>query len=156
MKAQNIDHLFNNLTFQKNTAEIIAAAKGKITQLNSKIEERTNRIRTLRETYQISDSAFVDILSQMRENEKRHNFVQNYSTSTTDRSGVQREITVGAGVVNNLLTETDFIANERQQVERLTFIVSNLRDVQCFTANSGATYVAPHTLTFGELEYLGF
>jgi hypothetical protein len=156
MQARNCDHLFQRFTFQKTTTEIIDKAKAKISQLQSKMEERQSRIRDLRESYKISDAAFVDILGKMRENMQKGGFVQNYSTSSTDNHGNTREITVGAGVVNHLLTENDYITAERESVERLTFIVNNLRDGQ-HTSDTGTKYTDQwHTLSFAELEYLEF
>jgi hypothetical protein len=155
MQAQNINHLFTRFTFQKTTSEIVTKAKTQISRLYAKIEERQQRVNTLRSTYQITDAAFADILTQMRENDRKNNHVQNYSTRTTDNQGVAKEIQIGAGVVNNLLTESDFITAERQQIERLTFIVNNLRDVQK-TSSNGTSYVEPHVLSFEELEFLGF
>lgn len=155
MQAQNIDRLFTNLTFEKTATEIVSAANTKISQINAKIEERVGRISTLREENRITDAVLVDVLNQMREAANKGREVHVYNSTVASSSGRTEEVAVGAGLINNLLTEQDFITAEKQQVERLNFIVRNLRDVTKYTP-SGSPFVQKFTLSFDELRFLGF
>ncbi len=78
-----------------------------------------------------------------------------YSVSNSVRSangGMSEEtITIGAGIVNSLLTEGDFIAGEKAQVKKLSTIIRNLKDLP---DEHGA--VRGHRLSFEELEFLKF
>lgn len=156
MQVQRIDNMFN-FTFEKTSDEIIAAAKRKAVDVRSKIEERGVRIKKMREEHKVTDAVLIDIQNQMRAQAKRgeQDRMSYTSNAQTSAGGVQEEVTIGAGVINFLLTEQDHMDGEKAQVERLDTIVRNLRDVTGYTAN-GTSYVVKPKLSYDELKYLGF
>ena len=155
MQVQRIDSMFN-FTFEKTALEIIEAAKKKTVDVRNKIEERGVRIKKMREEHKVSDAVLIDIQNQMRAQEKRGVERMSYtSNAQTSAGGVQEEVTIGAGVINFLLTEQDHMDGEKSQVERLETIVRNLRDVTAYTA-SGTPYTVKPKLGYEELKYLGF
>lgn len=154
MQVQNISHYFQ-FTFEKTTAEIVAAAQRKEREIRSKIEEREGRVGRIRSEYKITDAVLIDLLSQARAAQKRNDVaLMNYSSSvkTQDDDGAMTSVTVGAGVVNMLLTERDFIDGEKSQADRLSMIARNLRD---YTDERGIVRTA-HRLSTDELRFLGF
>lgn len=155
MQVQNIDRMFH-FTFEKSADEVITAAKKKVGEVRAKIEERGVRIQKMRAEHKVTDAVLNDVLNQMRAQQKRGVESMSYtSNAQTSGGGVQEEVTIGAGVINFLLTEQDHIDGERAQVERLDTIIRNLRDVEKVTS-TGAKYVEKFKLSYEELKYLGF
>lgn len=157
MHVQAITHLFN-FRYQKSSEDIRSACKTKIVAVRAKIEEREARIRRIREEYRITDAALVDILAQARQTRNAQVMYRYTSKGAGPRSHAgagdiddDEEVMIGAGVVNNLLTERDFIDGEREQVRKLELIVRNLRDLP-----DDEGVVQGHPLTNEELEFLGF
>jgi hypothetical protein len=151
MQVQNISHMFS-FTFEKTTAEVLAACKAKEIALRSKIEDREGRVARIRAEYKITDAILIDLLSQARAAAKRNDSLMNYSSSVQPNdSGEPQTVTVGAGVVNMLLTERDFIDGEKGQADKLALIGRNLRD---FTDDRGIAR-ASHHLSYDELRFLG-
>lgn len=158
MQAQRIDNMFN-FTFQKSSAQIIEKATIKVRMIQDKITEREKRITKTREEYGITDAVLNDIMVQMREQQRRGVDVSNYSYSTGPRESngsSAEERTVGAGVINMLLTERDFIEAEKSQVDKLETIRRNLEDLEEHAGGNGAVYTVKHNLSYAELKYLGF
>ncbi len=157
MQPRNIEHLFQNFTYQKPAAEIIEKSAAKIVSIKAKIEERAKRVAALRVEYGIDDAALVQLLTAARKNAQAH--VYNYITSAVGAGGESRmeEKAIGAGVVNNLLTENDFIESEKDQVTRLEMIVRNLKPIPRYAEGNGA-FIPPEdfTLSYDELKFLGF
>lgn len=153
MQVQNISHLFS-FTFEKSTTEIVAACKTKVSALKAKIEERETRVNRIRTEYEITDAVLIDLLSQARAATKQNNQLMNYSSNAavTNDSGAPSIVTVGAGVVNMLLTERDFIDGEKGQADKLSMIARNLRD---YVDDRGITRTA-HRLGSDEIRFLGF
>jgi hypothetical protein len=155
MQVQRIDNMFN-FTFEKTADEIITAAKKKVVDVRNKIEERGMRIQKMRAEHKVSDAVLIDIQNQMRAQEKRGVERMSYtSNAQTSAGGVQEEVTIGAGVINFLLTEQDHMDGEKGQVERLETIIRNLRDVTAYTAG-GTPFIVKPKLGYEELKYLGF
>lgn len=155
MQVQRIDNLFN-FTFEKPAAEIVERAKDKAVTTRRKIEEREVRIKRVREEYKISDAALVDIMAQARDQMQRGAMALVYSSKVRSDDGLREEdVTIGAGVVNMLLTERDHIEGEKSQVEKLDMIVRNLKDLRRY-APDGKEYMQGHELTAVELKFLGF
>lgn len=163
MVAQEIARMFH-FNFEKHTAEIVEKAKVKIEAVKAKIAEREARISALRKEYGIDDAALIELLTtaRRRASERDEGLGSTYvftSISCAGRvegPGIREERTVGAGAVNNLLTESDFIESEKAQMKQLTQIVNNLRPQTAYT-NSGEAYAVDRwTLSYQELEYLGF
>lgn len=154
MQVQRIDNMFN-FTFEKTAGEIVEAAKKKMIDVHNKIEERGVRIKKMREEHKVTDAVLIDIQNQMRAQLKRGEERMSYTSKVQASGGVEDEVTIGAGVINYLLTEQDHMDGEKAQVERLDTIVRNLRDVTGYTAN-GTSYVVKPKLSYDELKYLGF
>jgi hypothetical protein len=153
MQVQRIDNMFN-FTYVKSSTEIIGKAALKIKEIQSKTHEREARVAKLRTEYQITDAVLIDILAKAREQSK-NGIQMSYSNTVSDDDGEQQEITIGAGAVNMLFTERDFIDGERSQVERLMMIIRNLKDHRKF-APDGKEYAHGHELNSAELKFLGF
>ena len=158
MQVQRIDNMLN-FAYEKTSKEVIDKAVDKVSSIRSKIEERQARIDKIRTEYKITDLVFNNILRQMREQEKRGTVLANYSTQSSGQDDDGHEpaeaVTIGAGIINLLLTEGDFIEGEKAQVEKLTTIINNLRDMVKFTS-TGAPYSVGHSLSLPELKFLGF
>ncbi len=146
----NISHMFE-FPFEKPSTAIVGAASKKIGFLRHKIEEREARLRRLREEYKITDAVLIDLMEQARKAARQGHAVLQYSTRAMNDAGVADEMSIGAGVVSMLLTETDAITDEKGQIDKLSIIVRNLVDLP---DDKGVT--RGHRLTFEELRYLGF
>ena len=158
MRVEDIHRLFN-FTFEKSSKDIVAAANRKTEALLAKIGEREERVRRIRAEYRITDAALIDILTQARAALQRNDaLAMNYSAKNSSipsqPGGAEADetITIGAGVVNHLLTEQDYIEGERAQVTRLGFMIRNLQDLP--TGFEGA--IRGHKLSYDELQFLGF
>jgi hypothetical protein len=156
VQVQRIDNMFN-FTFEKTADEIVTAAKKKAVDVRNKIEERGVRIQKMRAEHKVTDAVLIDVQNQMRAQQKRgeQDRMSYTSNAQTSAGGVQEEVTIGAGVINFLLTEQDHMDGEKAQVERLETIIRNLRDVTAYTAG-GTPYVVKPKLGYEELKYLGF
>ena len=165
MRVQDASSLFSQFQFEKPAAEIVEAAKRKSAAIETKIREREARIIRLREEHKITDTVLIDVMRQARAlqssggGDKMSYSVSNTNPQPGAKGLTEDTITIGAGVVNNLLTEQDAIEGERAQVARLGFVIRNLADVPVFSSGSdGATRlgVRGHRLSYSELEFLGF
>ncbi len=155
MQVQRLDHMFK-FTFEKPAREIVTAAQKKAGEIRIKIEERAVRIGKMREEHNVTDAVLIDIQNQMRAQAKRGNEERiSYTSNARTNEGMQDEVTIGAGVINFLLTEQDHMDGEKLQVERLEMIIRNLVDVTAYTAN-GTAYIVKPELSYDELKYLGF
>ena len=155
MQVQRIDNMFN-FTFEKTAEEIVTAAKKKAGDIRNKIEERGVRIQKMRTEHKVTDAVLIDIQNQMRAQQKRGEERMSYtSNAVSSGGGVQEEVTIGAGVINFLLTEQDHMDGEKAQVERLDVMMRNLREVRRRTAN-GESYVELFKVGYEELKYLAF
>jgi len=152
MQVQRVDNMFS-FTFQKSSAEIVEKAKAKADSIRTKIGERERRIAKVRTEYKINDAAIIELLQRARS--AAGNAMANYSTSVRDEEGHIEEVTIGAGVINLLLTENDFIEGEKAQVERLDTIAKHLTDVTIIQ-NGTAVIQRHHPLSYAELKFLGF
>ena len=165
MQAESIERMFD-FRFEKPSAAIVEKATQKVKKLQAKIEERQARVAKIRAEYDINDGAFIDILTQARQqSQDKMSFTYRPSSlgngvSVSVSGSPMVERTIGAGTVNNLLTENDFIEAEKKQVQRLDLLIRNLVDVpderiQSLTAGTERP-LRGHTLSYKELEYLGF
>ncbi len=156
MKPQEIQGLFR-FNYERSSEEICSKMTKKVIELKAKVEERRKRIAGIRSEYKISDAMIIDLLSKARRAMQQNNMmVVNYSTTAVDQdeNGMEREVVVGAGVINGLLTESDFIEAEEAAIDKLTLISRNLRDLT--EHEGGRSYTTGHRLSEAELRYLGF
>lgn len=153
MHAKMIDHLFR-FTYQKSAAEIIEKMRTKIDKVKDKIEERQRRLADLRREHAIDDAALIQLLTAARKNVNAQSYSYTSNVSATSRGMEER--TIGAGVVNNLLTENDFIESERDAVKRMEMIVRNLKPIPHYASSGTPLPEQEFELGQEELEYLGF
>lgn len=152
MHVQSIAHLLN-FTYEKPSAEVAQAAAAKAKALSTMVTERERRVRHIREEYGISDGALAGLLMQARQAAKVDRAHLTYNSRKLDREGhpVEEQATIGVGVINNILTEMDFIEGEKAMSEKLTLIARNVKDV---VDKEGI--VRGQKLTHEELQFLGF
>lgn len=147
MASPSVRSMFRNFTYQKSIEDLVAAFERKIQAVKDKIAERTERIARIRKEYNITDQDLIDLLSQASQN---HNSTMSYSFG-----GAEQRV-IGAGVVQNILTERNLVEQEKVSVSSMEQIVRNLRPVH-HVADNGTPWVQTHfELTADELEYLGF
>lgn len=156
---EDIEYMFHHIKYTKSSDEIRERMKEKVVALKAKIQERKGRIAKIREEFKISDKIYIDLLEQAREAQKKGQNRMSYSISNSrssdDGGGLQEsdELVIGAGTVNALLTESDFIKSETAEAKKLELISRNIKDEE--TDWSGGRKLG-HTLSEAELEYLGF
>jgi len=148
------------LTFQKSASEIKEKLVIKINLLKAKIVERQARIVQARTEYGIDDGALIALLNEAR-NQSKTFAKMSYTISSISNSSVpngskMEERTIGAGVVNLLLTEGDYIETEKQQVSRLELILRNLRPIESTDTDGIPSNKDAFTLSESDLKYLNF
>lgn len=145
--------LLSNLTFSKTAVEIRTAAREKIDRIRAKIAEREQRIAALRTTYEITDTDMIQLLSQQARDALSNARIVNttYSVGSGDETKI-----VGAGVVQNLMTEQALIEQEREQIERLELVVRNLRPLRRYATDGSIYEDDAFDISYTDLEFLGF
>lgn len=157
MRVPDSKSMFH-FTYEKSSEEIIFRMTAKLATINAKIIEREARIRDARTAHQITDDILIKLLMQARQQAKEDRFDRmSYSVSNTvrkqDGSVSEESVLIGAGVVNMLMTETDFLEEEKSSVARLELIIRNLKDLP---NHSPPHEIKGHQLTEAELTWLGF
>lgn len=159
MRTDKIDNMFR-FSYKKSSAEIKAQMQIKIIQLTAKIAEREKRLQDTRVAHGITDEVLIKLYELARKQakmESESNNIMSYSVSNSVKKPggglVEETLTIGAGVVNMLLTEGDFLESERSAVARLNLIIRNLQDLP---SNWTPHDMEGHTLTEQELLWLGF
>lgn len=149
--ARSMSHMFGRFQFEKTIDEIKAAMLTKIEFLTAKISERKARIAAIRREFDISDEALIQVLSQAVDAGKASSNMS-YTLPTTDGSTKL----IGAGVVQNILTENHHIEQEKEICDKMRSILRNLRPVVHHTSDGGSWKQTSWTLTDDEIEFLGF
>ena len=148
--------ILSNLTFTKTSEEIRSAVASKLVRIRAKITERELRITNLRASYEITDADMIQLLSQQaRDNSNAFSNAPIAMSTYSVGAGDQARI-VGAGVVQNLVTEQSLIEQEREQIERLEMIHRNLRPISRVSATGTAFTVDAFEISHSDLEFLGF
>lgn len=154
-----------NFHYQKSIDEVKSACAEKVIKLAQKIEERRKRISDLRQLHEIDDSALIQLLTAARkqQNQGYYTFTPSVGLGNSMIQAKQPdqrdtvEKTVGAGVVQNLLTEQDAIEQETDSMRKLNMIQRNLRPTQSWNAETGEFYSTDFvSLNPQELSFLGF
>lgn len=153
MASPSARNMFTSFEYQKPIPEVIGAAKKKIVAIEAKIAEREDRIARIRKEFDISDAELITLFAQTA-NDRLGNALSNAMSYNLSSAGETRII--AAGVVQNLLTEQQLMEQERDSLNRLRLIVSNLRPVVHFTANGVPYTIDTVRLSEAEIEYLGF
>lgn len=157
-----LDHMFR-FNFQRTHIEVVEKCKSRADAIRAKVSERQQRVVDLRREHDISDAALIQLLTEARKTQNEQSAKMSYTYGSNafpdpspDKPEVQ-ERTIGAGIVNFLMTESDLIEAEKDQVRRLDLIARNLKPVKTYATGNGAEIPAPDvSLTYEELEFLGF
>lgn len=159
-----VEQMFHT-NFEKPVAEVKAKVIAKVEKIKQKIEERIVRVKNLRAEHGIDDAALIELLTQARNAAKRNNAAMQYSYTSNAPVGASAngtmsvEKTIGAGVVNHLMTENDFIESERDEVKRLELYARNVTETRNWDARRLPGELPPVVgvhLSYDELEYLGY
>ncbi len=158
MQPMTLASMFD-FTYEKFAHEIREKLEAKIKKVEDKVAERRKRVADLREEHGIDDAALVQLLQAARKNASARHYT--YSTSKMSNVSVgsgpqEEERTIASGVVNNLLTENDFIEAERDQIRRMNLIARNLRPVPAYAENGTPLPERGFSLSYEELEFLEF
>lgn len=149
-----------HFSYQKTSGEIFEKVQVKAEAVKSKIAEREQRIRDLRKAHDISDQDLIQIYAQAAQaaREGQHRNTYSISTNAVAASGSEpEERIIGAGVVQNFLSESGLIETEKEDLKKLESIKRNLRPLVQFSTDTGAQYTDDFfTLNEEDLEYLGF
>lgn len=156
MIARNIDHLFNSIEFRKSSAQIKTAAAFKAEKVKQKIAEREKRIRELRAEHEIEDSDLIQLLTAARKNAGANQYTYSKMSKSKVGPSSMEEKTIGAGVVNNLLSENDYIEAEKDQVKVLERIMRNIKPNPKYSEDGTELPEQQFKLTPDELDYLEF
>lgn len=162
MHAQTIEHILHNVTYKKTIDEIKEKVSAKITEVKAKIETRIGRVEALRKEHEIDDKALIQLLTEAREQQNgRSAEKMSYSYSVSNTNGpsgekAMEERVIGAGVVNHLLTENDFIQAEKSAVARLELLNRNIRPYTEHDHNGVPYTVNEFSVSEADLKYLGF
>lgn len=147
------DTLFSSVRYRTKTSpELREAMQKKVNELRGYISDRDQRIRKIREEFQIDAERLAQLLLQFQKNNT--GFVS-YNAQGSDG----RSVVVPAGVIANLIQEQQMIDSEREQIRKLELILRNLRDTEPYAEpRTGEVRTRPclHQLTDNELEFLGF
>jgi len=146
-------HMFRNFSYQKSIDEILAKMTAKIAFLETKIREREARIVEIREAHDITDQDLIKLLTQAA-NQAVSNARLPMSYNIESTAGETRLI--AAGVVQNLVTEQTLIEQEKKSVDQLKMIGRNLKPVTLFGDNGEEYTQGFFSLSFDELDFLGF
>jgi hypothetical protein len=144
-----------NFVFEKTSDEVKEKAGSKIKALTAKNAERQQRIAKLREEHGIDDSALIQLLQAARQQERANSYSYT-SNAIVGGQNKMEEKTIGAGVVNHLLTENDFIETDKATIKKLDTLVRNLRPLPRITSNGNNYKADSYQLSYDELEFLGF
>jgi len=154
--------VLHNLHYQKTTSEIVEAIERKLVQMKAKIIEREQRVLRIRKEYDITDQNMIEILTQQANNARNdaRNAVMSYSLSASAAGSGEDdpgERIIGAGVINNILTEKGYIESEKEIVTKMERIGRNLRPLREFADGNATPYLRDAwTLTDEDLDFLGF
>lgn len=147
---KSVENILHGISIEKTSTEIRDAVAHKAHELQRKIAEREKRVAQLREEYGIDDKALIQLLTAARTQSR-----QAYAYTTSAASGgSMEERTIGAGVVNNLLTESDFVEQEKLTVERLQLIERNIRPIPARTQDGVLYECDSFTVSYADLEFL--
>jgi hypothetical protein len=148
--------MFSNFSYEKSIDEIKEAMGKKITFLTNKITEREQRILRLRQEFDISDAELIDLLTQYGNEMVSNSRVSASMSYALNKANGGDQKIIGAGVVQNLMTEKSLIETEKDSIEKMERISRNLRPVRHITPDGTEWFQNSFRLSEDELEYLGF
>ncbi|MFY1827195.1 hypothetical protein ACN47A_14845 [Myxococcus fulvus] len=150
---QRPSELFESVRYNtKTTPDLRMAMQKKVKELVARIEDREGRMRRIRAEYQIDSERLAALVIQFQN--KKSEFV-----SYQNQGGAPSEAIVPAGVIANLIKESEMIDSERGQIRKLELVLRNLPDSELYNHPETGEVLSRqplHQLTDDELEYLGF
>lgn len=145
--------LFKGVRYNfKTTAELRESMERKLGALRGLIEEREQRVRKIRDEYEIDAERLAVLILRYQDN-RDQDFVSYERQGSTDKA------LVPAGVIASLVRERQMIDSEREQIVKIELILRNIREEELYyEPRSGETKrrLTLHHLSDDELEYLGF
>jgi hypothetical protein len=135
-----LDRMFQDIKFFKPGNEIAEKARAKVTVIVTKITEREGQITAICAQHSLSPADLFALAQAGGEHAGTGGYRGSYGGSAY-KAPVRD---VPAGVVSALVTESEQIESERQQVRTLELLARNINPS------------AQHEISFAELEYLGF
>jgi hypothetical protein len=134
-----LDRMFQDVKFFKLGSEIAEKARAKVVAITAKIAEREVRMAEVCSQYSLS-AADLFALAQSGGEHAGTGSYRSFGGSAY--KAPVRDLP--AGVVSSLVTESEQIESERQQVRTLELLARNIDPA------------VEHEISFAELEYLGF
>ncbi len=134
-----LDRMFQLIRFFKPGAEVAEKARAKISVVTAKVAEREKRMAEVCAENSLSPSDLFALAQAGGEHAGTGSY-RSYGGSAY--TAPVRDLP--AGLVSSLVTESEQIESERQQLRTLELLARNV--------DQGAL----HEISFAELEYLGF
>jgi hypothetical protein len=136
-----LDRMFQEVKFFKLGSEIAEKAATRVVALAARIAEREARIAEVCARYSLTPADLFALAQAGGEHAGTGSYRGGYGGGSAYKAPVRD---LPAGVVSALVTESEQIESERQQVRTLELLARNIDpNVQ-------------HEISFAELEYLGF
>src|SRR5262245_560664 len=135
-----LDRMFQDVKFFKPGSEIAEKARAKVLVIAAKITEREQRLAEVCAQHSLGPADLFALAQSGGEHAGTGSYRGGYGGSAY--KAPVRDLP--AGVVSSLVTESEQIESEREQVRTLELLARNV--------NQGAN----HQISFAELEYLGF
>ena len=155
-----------HFSYQKTVEEMQEKIGTKADAVKAKIAEREQRIKDLRKAHELSDQDLIQIYAQAAQAAREGRNQNSYSISSAAvgagtagyaAAGSSDERLIGAGVVQNFLSESGLIETEKEDLKKLLSLQRNLRPMTHFSSDTGVSYVDSFvSVTEEDLEYLGF
>ena len=159
--------MFTGVNYRKfPTSTIRRQMESKVKAVEAKIQERGERLARIYKENDITPDRLGDILVQYHQDQNRGQSRNSYAISAGPTVGggdpsnptEAKETLVPAGVIANIVTEKQLVAQEKDEVRKMNTILRNLNDTEyAVHPQNGDTIsrAAVHTLTDDEIEYLG-
>jgi hypothetical protein len=136
-----LDRMFQDVKFFKPGGEIAEKARAKVVVVAARIKEREGRMAAVCAEHSLSAADLFALAQSGGEHAGTGGYRGGYGGGSAYKAPVRD---LPAGVVSSLVTESEQIESERQQVRTLELLARNI--------DQGAS----HEISFAELEYLGF
>jgi hypothetical protein len=136
-----LDRMFQDIKFFKTGNEIAEKARARLVVIAAKIAEREARMAEVCSQYSLSAADLFALAQSAGEHAGTGGYRGGYGGGNAYKAPVRD---LPAGVVSSLITESEQVESERQQIRTLELLARNIDPN------------AEHEISFAELEYLGF
>jgi hypothetical protein len=133
--------MFQEIKFFKPGNEIAEKARVKVVAITAKIAEREKQMAEVCAQHSLGPADLFALAQSGVEHAGTGSYRGGYGGGSAYKAPVRD---LPAGVVSSLVTESEQIESERQQVRTLELLARNIDQS------------ASHEISFAELEYLGF